>query len=99
FIDGLKKLAEERSEYERTKVEATPVAVQSPTVIHAPAQRAARANDSGPAADKQIQALERLALQKGLELDAETRRRYGSAAHGLTFGQAGELLSEWQRRP
>jgi hypothetical protein len=97
FIDGLKKLAEERSEYERTKVEAVPAVAPAPAP--APAPRTARPNDSGPAVEKQIQALERLAQHKGLELDAESRRRYGTAAHGLTFGQAGELLSEWQRRP
>jgi hypothetical protein len=95
FIDGLKKLSEERSEYERTKVEAVPAVAPAP----APAPRTARPNDSGPAVEKQIQALERLAQHKGLELDAEARRRYGTAANGLTFGQAGELLSEWQRRP
>jgi hypothetical protein len=95
FIDGLKKLAEERSEYERTKVEAVPAVAPVP----APAPRTARPNDSGPAVEKQIQALERLAQHKGLELDTEARRRYGTAANGLTFGQAGELLSEWQRRP
>ena len=93
FIDGLKKLAEERSEYDRTKVELAPAVAQAPT------PRNARPSDSGPVADKQMQALERLAQQKGLELDAETRRRFGTAANGLTFGQAGDLLSEWQRRP
>jgi hypothetical protein len=44
-----------------------------------------------------LHALERLAQQQGLDLDMETRRRYGLVAHGLTFEQASALLREWQR--
>ncbi len=92
FIDGLKKLAEVRVDYEPARQDAQPVAAPA-------AARGTRPGDTNPAADKQIQALERIAQQKGLDLDMETRRRYGIAAHGLLFGQASELLSEWQRRP
>ena len=92
FIDGLKKLAEARVEYEPARQDVQPMAAPA-------AARGTRPGDTNPAADKQIQALERIAQQKGLDLDMETRRRYGAAAHGLLFGQASELLSEWQRRP
>jgi hypothetical protein len=97
FIDGLKKLAEDRGEYERTKPEITPV-VPVPVAPVAPAPRSVRPSDGNPAADKQLQALERLSQQRGLSLEAEAQRRYGVAVARLTYGQAGELLSEWQRR-
>lgn len=102
FIDGLKKLSEERGEYDRTSTPAPAPALAAAATASASAssssRSAPRANDAAPAADRQIQALERVAQQRGLDLDQEARRRYGVAAHGLTFGQAGELLSEWQRR-
>jgi hypothetical protein len=90
FIDGLKKLSEERTTYgdgARTK---------------APAQRAEQpaANGSAqnaPVNEKQIHAMERLAQQQGLDLDMEARRRFGVAAHGLTYDQASTLLRELQR--
>jgi hypothetical protein len=94
FIDGLKRLAEDRASYETPQNGAPGVAMQAA----APVARTNRPGDNNPAADKQIQALERIAQQKGLDLDMETRRRFGAVAHGLTFGQASELLSEWQRR-
>jgi hypothetical protein len=94
FIDGLKRLAEERTSYEAARSDTQPAVA----VAAAPAPRNTRPGDTNPAADKQIQALERIAQQKGLDLDMETRQRYGAVAHGLTFGQASELLSEWQRR-
>jgi hypothetical protein len=84
FIDGMKKLAEERGDYDaRSRQEQS-----------APAQRSI---DGAPVNDKQIHALERIAQQGGLDLDAESRRRYGVVAHGLTVSQASALLKEWQR--
>src|SRR3989442_164497 len=53
--------------------------------------------EGSPINDKQIHALERLAQQHGLDLDAESRRRFGVVVHGLTFDQASALLREWQR--
>jgi hypothetical protein len=90
FIDGLKKLAEERAAYgdgARGK---------------APAQRAEQpaANGSAqgaPVNEKQLHAMERLAQQHGLDLDMEARRRFGVVAHGLTYEQASALLRELQR--
>lgn len=93
FIDGLKKLAEERSSYGEGKGRAP--APRAPEESAAPAS--ARPGEGGPANEKQLHALERLAQQQGLDLDAEARRRYSVAAPGLTFEQASALLREWQR--
>jgi hypothetical protein len=93
FIDGLKKLAEERTQYgdgARGKPQATRSEEANGTA-------AARPSDGSPVNEKQLHALERLAQQQGLDLDMETRRRYGIVAHGLTFEQASALLREWQR--
>lgn len=85
FIDGLKKLAEERGSYgadgSRARAEPAP----------------APAADGSPANEKQIRALERLSQQLGLDADAEARRRFGVSAHGLTADQASALLRELQR--
>jgi len=95
FIDGLKKLAEERPSYSgdsRAKNGAAPRA-EAP----APASAPARAADAAPVNEKQIHAMERLAQQQGLDLDMEARRRFGVVAHGLTYEQASTLLRELQR--
>lgn len=84
FIDGLKKLAEERTSYN-----GQPARQEQP-------QRQA---DGAPVNDKQLYALERLAQQHGLDLDAEVQRRYGAPPHDLTAAQASALLREWQQRP
>jgi hypothetical protein len=87
FIDGLKKLAEERSSYgdgARGKPQAA-------------AQPATRSAESAPVNEKQIHAMERLAQQQGLDLDMESRRRFGVVAHGLTYDQASALLRDLQR--
>jgi hypothetical protein len=86
FIDGLKKLAENRGEYAGNGAQARP-------------EPAPRAADASPANDKQIYALERLARQHGLSLEAEAQRRFGVQPHDLTATQASGLLREWQQRP
>src|SRR5262245_670083 len=96
FIDGLKKLAEERAQYG----DGARGKGQTPRADEANGSAPARPTDSGegtPVNEKQLHALERLAQQQGLDLDMETRRRYGLVAHGLTFEQASALLREWQR--
>ena len=95
FIDGLKKLSEERAQYgdgARAKPQA-PRAEEpaSNGTAHRPA-------DGTPVNEKQLHALERLAQQQGLDLDMESRRRYAVVAHGLTFEQASAMLREWQRQ-
>jgi len=47
--------------------------------------------------EKQIHAMERLAQQQGLDLDVESRRRFGVVAQGLSYEQASSLLRELQR--
>lgn len=103
FIDGLKKLAEERAGYgepARAKAPAAngrhaePAPARQPEPI---AQPAGPAPGAAPVNEKQIHAMERLAQQQGLDLDMEARRRFGTAAHGLTYEQASTLLRELQR--
>jgi hypothetical protein len=90
FIDGLKKLSEERGHYDATRK-------PQPARAEEPAANGARPASGAPVNEKQLHALERLAQQQGLDLDMETRRRYSVVAHGLTFEQASALLREWQR--
>ena len=88
FIDGLKKMAEDRGNY----------ATRQQSVPPQPAKNAASATAEGqPVAERQLQALDKVAQQQGLDLDAESRRRYGVTAHGMTYEQASALLREWQR--
>lgn len=89
FIDGLKKLAEERSSYKGNG--------SSKDQLNAPQPQRAPASDTQPVAERQLQALDRIAQQQGMDLDAESRRRFGVVAHGMTYEQASSLLREWQR--
>jgi len=99
FIDGLKKLADERVAYgDGARAKATSSAAQ-PT---RPAEPATNGGGSGqansaPVNEKQIHAMERLAQQHGLDLDREARRRFDADAHSLTYEQASSLLRELQR--
>lgn len=93
FIDGMKKLAEDRSNYT-----AEPKAGTRETAATTPPAQA-RPNDETPANDKQIIALERLAQQHNLNLNQESQRRFGVASKALTGAQASALLREWQQRP
>ena len=95
FIDGLKKLSEERAQYgDSARGKSQAVRMEETTADNGAGARSA---DGAPVNEKQLHALERLAQQSGLDLDMETRRRYGVVAHGLTFEQASALLREWQR--
>lgn len=90
FIDGLKKLAEERGNYKSNGA--------SKDQLNTPQQpQRASANDAQPVAERQLHALDRIAQQQGIDLDAESRRRFGVQAHGMTYEQASSLLREWQR--
>jgi transcriptional regulator of met regulon len=88
FIDGLKKLADERTRYQ---VEPRARAVADDPL--------ADGVGSQPASERQIQALARLAQGRALDLDEETERRFGVASADLSDEQARMLLSEWQARP
>jgi len=101
FIDGLKKLAEERTTYgDSARAKAPASAAQSTRSAEPSSSAAASAasSQSGPPVnEKQIHAMERLAQQQGLDLDVESRRRFGVVAQGLSYEQASSLLRELQR--
>ena len=49
---------------------------------------------------RQIKALERLAEERGIDMVAELRARYGGrTVDQLSIDEAGQLLTEWQQRP
>ncbi|NJN68255.1 MAG: hypothetical protein HC884_16850 [Chloroflexaceae bacterium] len=84
FIDGLKRLAEERTvSYE---VSAGRKGASSPPPL-----------DDSPVRDAQYQALLRLAQGREADLNEETRQRFGLDASEISSRQAGELITEWQR--
>ncbi|GAB4433446.1 MAG: hypothetical protein OHK0015_22220 [Chloroflexi bacterium OHK40] len=87
FIDGLKKLAEERARYGG---EARPRSGGDPL---------GDGSGSQPASERQLQALARLAQSRALDLDEEAERRFGVASGDLSDEQARMLLGEWQPRP
>lgn len=85
FIDGLKKLADERTRYNADQ--------RARVVAEAPAEA------GQPASERQLQALGRLAQSRAVDLDDETARRFGVASAELSDEQARALLGEWQARP
>jgi hypothetical protein len=88
FIDGLKKMAEDRTRYSADNGRPRAVAEQPPN-----------GNGSGqPASERQLQALARIAQTRAIDLDAETSQRFGVASDALSDDQARALLSEWQPR-
>ncbi|MEP7189916.1 MAG: hypothetical protein ABI901_12065 [Roseiflexaceae bacterium] len=102
FIDGLKKMSEERTTYgDSARTKAASSAAQN---TH-PAEPAPNGNNPSassaqaatPVNEKQIHAMERLAQQHGLDLDAESRRRFDVDAYDLTYEQASSLLRDLQR--
>jgi len=102
FIDGLKKLAEERTTYgdsARTKAaSSTPQPARSAEpASNGNNSSASSAQAAAPVNEKQIHAMERLAQQHGLDLDAESRRRFDVDVYGLTYEQASSLLRDLQR--
>lgn len=98
FIDGLKKLAEERPGYgDGARAKATTSNGSAPAAPRAPEAAAQPAGAGAPVNEKQLHAMERLAQQHGLDLDMEARKRFGVVAHGLTYDQASALLRDLQR--
>lgn len=90
FIDGLKRLYEERSSYSdgaRGRSEATQTTLEG----------AAANGHSTPINERQRHALERLAEQHRLNLEAEARQRFGVAIEDLSYEQASVLVRELQR--
>jgi hypothetical protein len=92
FIDGLKKLSEERGTY------GDSARAKAPTLkAETPASAPARPADGTPINEKQIHAMERLAQQHNLNLDTKSRQRFCLVARDLTYEQAAALLRELQR--
>lgn len=81
FIDGLKKVADERPRYNDQPAQQT---------AHAP-------RDGATATEKQVQALHKIAQSRNLDLEGEVRSRYSATVAALSSEQASALLSEWQR--
>ena len=92
FIDGMKKLAEERPGYGDNRRQQT-----QPT--NQPRQQPQRQPTGQPVQDRQLQALDKLARQQGLDLDAEVHRRHTTIPRDMTYDQAASLLTELQRAP
>ena len=82
FIDGLKRLSEERGRYGEQ-----PAQQQS-----APAPQR-----TGAATEKQLQALQKIAQNRRLDLEGEIRSRFGADLTNVSSEQAAALLQEWQR--
>lgn len=101
FIDGLKRLAEERTAYYQT---AGPRVQDLPTEEpDAPSSSTTEEPVSTPAGEthamttRQFQALTRLSQRRGVELDAFARQHLGVAATDLSYDQASHLITELQR--
>jgi hypothetical protein len=86
FIDGLKKLADDRTRYQAEPAQSR--AVSEP-----------RADQNQPASDRQLAALARIAQSRAVDLEVEAEQRFGVASSALSDGQARAMLSEWQARP
>ncbi|WP_129671991.1 hypothetical protein [Candidatus Chloroploca sp. Khr17] len=88
FIDGLKKLAEERGRYiaeTRTRMVNEPTASSS-------------SDPNQPASERQLKALAKVAASRSLKLDEELQRRFDVSTTEVTSEQAAILLSEWQAK-
>jgi hypothetical protein len=95
FIDGLKRLAEERGSYGgNADAQAAPQAASAPAAAPATAERA---RATAPASEKQLRALHQIAQERALDLDAEAQQRYQVPVAELTMEQASALLTLWQR--
>ncbi len=87
LIEGLKKLAEERTPYQAVTYQQQPTAApDEPT-----------SSPFVPITDRQYRALVKLAQARGLDLNSETHQRFGLAAADLSSNQAGDVIREWQR--
>ncbi len=98
LIDELKALLDERTSGQRSEAQDKPAqeeAEEAKTVVQQPALPTGER-----ATQRQVRALERLAEERGLDLEAELQARFGGRALAdLSMEEAGQLLSEWQQRP
>ena len=97
FIDGMKKLAEERRDA-GTRVRRAGRHARPGAGLRScgAAPRHKRTTLARGASD---QALLKIAQARSLDLDDETKRRYSLVAAELSTEQARDLIAEWQARP
>ncbi len=100
FIDGLKKIADDRVSYRTKSADADATARQVPAANGAaPATNgAAHAEDYQPINEMQLGRLEGLARKQKLDLTAEVQRRYSLDPAELSYAQGAELFRELQRK-
>lgn len=82
FIDKLKKVAEERPAYHDGNRPSTGGADAEASLV----------------TERQLNALIKLAQERGVDLDTETQQLFGAPANAISSAQAGSLLKEWQRQ-
>lgn len=111
LIDGLKVLLAERNGVAQQHDGPRPA--DQANGKHAAPERRAAPQGVAPAARpqqlpamnervtmRQLRALERLAEERGIDIDAELAGSYdGRELAELSLDEAGQLLSEWQQRP
>lgn len=101
FIDGLKRLAEERAAYYHA---APPPSQEPPLEAFAPLAPPTDVEPAPPLADatqpmteRQLQAVIRLSQGRGVDSEAIAQQHFGMAVAELNYQQASELIMELQR--
>ncbi|MBP1464635.1 hypothetical protein EYB53_002825 [Candidatus Chloroploca sp. M-50] len=88
FIDGLKKLADERGRY---------IAESRVRMVNGVSASSSSDPDQ-PASERQLKALAKVAASRSLKLDEELQRRFDVSTTEVTSEQAAILLNEWQAK-
>lgn len=96
LIDELKALLEARAAGQSAETPAKPAQEEATTAtVHQ-----ATLPTGERATQRQVRALERLAEERGMDLEGEIRAHFGGRTLAeLSTDEAGQLLSEWQQRP
>lgn len=98
IIDRLKGQVDGRGSAPASDTSAAAPAQAELVVAAAPA--AANGGNAALASTRQLAALQRVATQHGVDLQAEVRSRFGAGAlDDLTVAEAGALLQDLQNRP
>jgi len=99
IIDRLKGQVDGRGSAPASDTSAAAPAQAELVVAAAPAA-AANGGNNALASTRQLAALQRVATQHGVDLQAEVRSRFGAGAlDDLTVAEAGALLQDLQNRP
>lgn len=103
LIDMLRTLCEERVSYPLPssnpphKIREAPASYSTEEPQPMPRSEQKSSSLFGKVTDLQYRALERLAHARQLDLDDETRHRFGLSATEISSKQAAELIQDWQR--